>query len=61
VRASPPILSKGRSPGSPAHFDTALVVEDPASYTPSAGIQGLRIAQIRAIFTLPPQYGNHQE
>ncbi|KAJ6553375.1 hypothetical protein B0H19DRAFT_949761 [Mycena capillaripes] len=59
VRASPAILPKGRSLGSPAHFDTAVIVEDPEHYTPSAGVQGLRVAQVRAIFTLPPQYGKY--
>ncbi|KAJ7184817.1 Zn-finger domain-containing protein [Mycena filopes] len=59
LRATPAIRAKGRSPGSPAHFDTALVVEDPSTYSPSAGLKGLRVAQIRAIFTLPPQYGTY--
>ncbi|KAF7366107.1 hypothetical protein MVEN_00487500 [Mycena venus] len=59
VRATPAILARNPSLGSPAHFDTALIVEDPARYQPSAGIQGLRIAQVRAIFSLPPQYGTY--
>ncbi|KAF7359581.1 hypothetical protein MVEN_00681800 [Mycena venus] len=59
VRATPAILARSRSLGSPAHFDTALIVEDPARYQRSAGIQGLRIAQVRAIFSLPPQYGTY--
>ncbi|KAJ7038636.1 hypothetical protein C8F04DRAFT_951039 [Mycena alexandri] len=59
LRATPAIHAKGRSPGSPAHFDTALIIEGPSSYSPPAGVEGLRIAQIRAIFILPPQYGTY--
>ncbi|KAJ7722483.1 hypothetical protein B0H14DRAFT_2180354, partial [Mycena olivaceomarginata] len=50
---------RGRVPGTPAHCDTALVIEDPEHYRPSSGVQGLRVAQIRAIFRLPPQYGTY--
>ncbi|KAJ7855686.1 hypothetical protein B0H13DRAFT_1483569, partial [Mycena leptocephala] len=59
IRASPATLAKGCSPGSPAHFDTALVIEDPIQYQPSSGVQGLRVTQIRVIFMLPPQYGRY--
>ncbi|KAJ7123865.1 Zn-finger domain-containing protein [Mycena crocata] len=59
IHTSPATLSKGRSPGAAAHFDTALIVEEPGEFIPSSGIQGLRVAQIRAIFTLPPQYGTY--
>ncbi|KAF8201298.1 hypothetical protein K438DRAFT_1905775 [Mycena galopus ATCC 62051] len=59
IRASPPILAKGRAPGSPAHFDTVLIIEDPVGYRPSSGIQGLRAARVHAIFQLPPQYGTY--
>ncbi|KAJ7206698.1 hypothetical protein C8J57DRAFT_1441201 [Mycena rebaudengoi] len=45
IRAVPVTLGKSRSVGSPAHFDTALVVEDPDQYHPSSGIKGLRVAQ----------------
>ncbi|KAF8144661.1 hypothetical protein K438DRAFT_2029075, partial [Mycena galopus ATCC 62051] len=57
LRAVPAVPRKGRHLGSPAIFDTVLVVEDPSQYVPSSGIQGLRPAQIRAIFLLPPQFG----
>ncbi|KAJ7769423.1 hypothetical protein B0H16DRAFT_1411344 [Mycena metata] len=57
IRAIPTVPSRGRHLGSPAFFDTALVVETPQEYTPSSGIKGLRPAQIRAIFKLPPQFG----
>ncbi|KAJ7609180.1 Zn-finger domain-containing protein [Mycena polygramma] len=59
IRTIPAVLPKGRSPGSPAVFDTALVIEDPSLYVPSSGIAGLRPAQIRAIFKLPPQFGTY--
>ncbi|KAJ7495100.1 hypothetical protein FB451DRAFT_999355, partial [Mycena latifolia] len=59
IRATPATLARGHAPGMRAHFDTALIVEDPAGYRPSSGVQGLRIAQVRAIFMLPPQYGTY--
>ncbi|KAJ6577620.1 hypothetical protein B0H19DRAFT_1207980 [Mycena capillaripes] len=49
----------GRLAGSPAVFDTALIIEDPSQYVPSSGIAGLRPAQIRVIFKLPPQFGTY--
>ncbi|KAJ7092928.1 Zn-finger domain-containing protein [Mycena belliarum] len=57
IRAIPAVPPKGRFRGSPAFFDTAFVVDDPSQYTPSSGLSGLRPAQIRAIFNLPPQFG----
>ncbi|KAJ7140071.1 Zn-finger domain-containing protein [Mycena crocata] len=57
IRATPAIPAKNRSPGSPGVFDTVLIYEDPAQYVPSSGIEGLRPAQVRAIFNLPPQFG----
>ncbi|KAJ7214180.1 hypothetical protein B0H12DRAFT_1242211 [Mycena haematopus] len=57
IRAIAAVPPKGRKPGSPAIFDTALVIEDPSQYIPSSGITGLRPAQIRVIFKLPPQFG----
>ncbi|KII84510.1 hypothetical protein PLICRDRAFT_117586 [Plicaturopsis crispa FD-325 SS-3] len=58
VRASPAKPRKGRRPGVPAHFDTALVVEDEKEHRSNGGLKGLRVAQIRAIFDLPPQFGS---
>ncbi|KAJ7930179.1 hypothetical protein B0H13DRAFT_2309873 [Mycena leptocephala] len=55
----PAVPPKSRSSGSPAIFDTALVIEDPSQYVPSSGIAGLRPAQIRGIFKLPPQFGTY--
>ncbi|KAJ6585760.1 hypothetical protein B0H19DRAFT_926144 [Mycena capillaripes] len=57
IRAVPAVPPKGRSLGSPSLFDTALIIENPSQYSPSSGIAGLRPAQIRVIFNLPPQFG----
>ncbi|KAF7346302.1 hypothetical protein MSAN_01857600 [Mycena sanguinolenta] len=59
IRAIAAVPAKGRKSGSPAIFDTALVIEHPSQYVPSSGIAGLRPAQIRVIFKLPPQFGNY--
>ncbi|KAJ6533437.1 Zn-finger domain-containing protein [Mycena vulgaris] len=59
IRAVPAVPRKGRSAGSPAVFDTALVIEDPPQYVSSSGIAGLRPAQVRVIFKLPPQFGTY--
>ncbi|KAJ6613980.1 hypothetical protein B0H10DRAFT_1804468, partial [Mycena sp. CBHHK59/15] len=77
IHAIPAVPAKDRSRGTPASFDTALVIEDPSQYVPSSGIQGhlyiyyvchfiltdmylgLRPAQIRVIFKLPPQFGSY--
>ncbi|KAJ7175677.1 hypothetical protein C8R46DRAFT_1160853 [Mycena filopes] len=57
IRAIPSVPARGRRLGSPAFFDTTLVMETPQEYIQSSGVQGLRPAQIRAIFNLPPQFG----
>ncbi|KAJ6564234.1 hypothetical protein B0H19DRAFT_1258700 [Mycena capillaripes] len=57
IRAVPAVPPKGRSLSSPSLFDTALIIENPSQYSPSSGIAGLRPAQIRVIFNLPPQFG----
>ncbi|KAF7328578.1 hypothetical protein MVEN_02545900 [Mycena venus] len=59
IRAVAAVASKGRRVATPAVFDTALVIEDPSLYIPSSGIAGLRPAQIRVIFKLPPQFGTY--
>ncbi|KAJ6450933.1 hypothetical protein C8R45DRAFT_1113856 [Mycena sanguinolenta] len=59
IRAIAAVPAKGRKPGSPAIFDTMLVIEDPFKYVPSSGITGLRPAQIRVIFKLPHQFGTY--
>ncbi|KAJ7300442.1 hypothetical protein DFH08DRAFT_919266 [Mycena albidolilacea] len=40
IRAIPATPPRGRSAGSPAAFDTVLVIEDPSQYVPSSGIAG---------------------
>ncbi|KAJ7155306.1 hypothetical protein C8R46DRAFT_1296802, partial [Mycena filopes] len=57
IRAIAPVPARGRRLASPAFFDTALVIDNPKDYTPSSGVKGLRPAQVRVIFTLPPQFG----
>ncbi|KAJ7073219.1 Zn-finger domain-containing protein [Mycena belliarum] len=59
IRAVAAVAPKGRSLGSPAVFDTALIVEDPSQYVHSSGIAGLCPAQVRVIFKLPPQFGSY--
>ncbi|KAF8954047.1 hypothetical protein BDZ97DRAFT_1742679 [Flammula alnicola] len=62
IRATPPRAAKGRTPAAPGSFDMALIIEDPANYTPPSGLSllGLRVGQIRAIFDLPPQFGHYE-
>ncbi|KAG6912575.1 hypothetical protein DXG01_013687, partial [Tephrocybe rancida] len=59
IRTTPCIEAKGRKLESPAHFDTAFVIEDPVEYHAEGGIKGLRVAQVQAIFDLPSQFGFH--
>ncbi|KAJ6464898.1 hypothetical protein C8R45DRAFT_840130, partial [Mycena sanguinolenta] len=57
IRAIAAVPAKGRKPGSPAIFDTTLVIEDPTLAQPS--MFRLRPAQIRVIFKLPRQFGTY--
>ncbi|KDQ27337.1 hypothetical protein PLEOSDRAFT_51277 [Pleurotus ostreatus PC15] len=51
---------QGRKKAIPPHFDTALVIEDMGSYKANKDLIGqVQVAQIRVIFTLPPQFGSH--
>ncbi|KII91968.1 hypothetical protein PLICRDRAFT_104706 [Plicaturopsis crispa FD-325 SS-3] len=62
LRAFPSQKSKNpRLPPTPAHFDTALVIEDPEKYRRDGGLNGLRVAEIRVIFTLPAHLGHITE
>ncbi|KAI0349104.1 hypothetical protein OH77DRAFT_1465723 [Trametes cingulata] len=54
VRASPAIPRRGHRKPVPAHFDCGLVLEDEAEHTERGGLAGVRAAQIRVIFRLPP-------
>ncbi|KAF7968708.1 hypothetical protein HWV62_29670 [Athelia sp. TMB] len=59
IRAHPTIPSRDpRKEPSPAHFDTALIVEDREAWQAGVGLSGVRAAQIRAVFKLPTQYGH---
>ncbi|KAG6906094.1 hypothetical protein DXG01_015963 [Tephrocybe rancida] len=40
IRTTPRLEAKHRKPESPAHFDTAFVIEDPVEYRAEGGIQG---------------------
>ncbi|KAG2037136.1 hypothetical protein BDR03DRAFT_1011055 [Suillus americanus] len=56
IRASPEMLLSGRKPGIPARFDMALIADSPRS-SHLHTLEGLRVAQVRVIFTLPRQFG----
>ncbi|KAJ6452581.1 hypothetical protein C8R45DRAFT_1193590 [Mycena sanguinolenta] len=61
IHAIPAVPAKGQKPGSPAIFDTALVHDSQLSLLLILnGINaGLRPAQVRVFFKLPPQFGNY--
>ncbi|KAG1723580.1 hypothetical protein EDB19DRAFT_1930249 [Suillus lakei] len=54
--ATPEKLPSGRKPGTPAQFDMALIADRPRS-SHLHTLEGVRVAQVRAIFTLPRQFG----
>ncbi|KAG1892025.1 hypothetical protein F4604DRAFT_1875493 [Suillus subluteus] len=56
IRATPETLPSGRKPGIPARFDMALIADRPRS-SHLHTLEGVRVAQVRAIFTLPHQFG----
>ncbi|KAG1897449.1 uncharacterized protein F5891DRAFT_1129914 [Suillus fuscotomentosus] len=56
IRATPEKLPSGRKPGTPAQFDMALIADRPRS-SHLHTLEGVRVAQVRAIFTLPHQFG----
>ncbi|KAG2100459.1 uncharacterized protein F5147DRAFT_813133 [Suillus discolor] len=56
VRATPEVLpGRGRKPGSPAKFDMALTSNGIQPCT----LEGMRVGQVRVIFTLPRQFGTY--
>ncbi|KAJ7212604.1 hypothetical protein GGX14DRAFT_323568, partial [Mycena pura] len=59
IRAIPAVPPKGRSLGSPAIFDTALVAENASDYVPASGLSGLCPARIHLIFELPSHLGKY--
>ncbi|KAG1878582.1 hypothetical protein C8R48DRAFT_752658 [Suillus tomentosus] len=58
IRATPEKLPSGRKPGTPAQFDMALIADRPHS-SHLHTLEGVRVAQVRAIFTLPHQFGTY--
>ncbi|KAG1851592.1 hypothetical protein DFJ58DRAFT_728813 [Suillus subalutaceus] len=58
IRATPERLSSGRKPGGPARFDMGLISDGPHPVRLQT-LHGLRVAQVRAIFTLPCQFGTY--
>ncbi|KAG2116891.1 hypothetical protein BD769DRAFT_1291078, partial [Suillus cothurnatus] len=68
VRATPEVLpGRGRKPGSPAKFDMALISNGIQPRTLEGDHQkihvdillGMRVGQVRVIFTLPRQFGTY--
>jgi len=41
IRATPPRAAVGRKPSTPAHFDTALIIQDPKTYKFSLDLKGI--------------------
>ncbi|KIJ63898.1 hypothetical protein HYDPIDRAFT_58295, partial [Hydnomerulius pinastri MD-312] len=60
IRATPAVKvpASSRRPGAPAHFDMALVLETPEERKDGT-LNGLRVAQVQVIFTLPRQFGRY--
>ncbi|KAG1775840.1 hypothetical protein EV702DRAFT_972335, partial [Suillus placidus] len=56
VRARPEVVASGRKPGCPARFDMALISDGPRSSRLHT-LDGVQVAQVCAIFTLPRQFG----
>ncbi|KAG1867213.1 hypothetical protein DFJ58DRAFT_714448 [Suillus subalutaceus] len=63
IRATPERLSSGCKPGCPARFDMGLISDSPHPLSQGwcliIAVAGLRVAQVRAIFTLPHQFGTY--
>ncbi|KAF9548524.1 hypothetical protein CPC08DRAFT_648414 [Agrocybe pediades] len=57
IRTTPTVPAKGRKRAKPATLDVALVVEDRKAYRLGKGLAGLRAAQVRFVFDLPPHLG----
>ncbi|KAE9386962.1 hypothetical protein BT96DRAFT_1026018 [Gymnopus androsaceus JB14] len=58
VRASPPVPSIARRPEEPAHLDFALVrTGEHNRRTEGTSLEGIRVAHVRVLFTLPRIYG----
>ncbi|EJF55614.1 hypothetical protein DICSQDRAFT_73320 [Dichomitus squalens LYAD-421 SS1] len=59
IRAMPAQSSRPLRPAVPAHFDTVLVQEHPRNADSINPLEGLRVARIRAILSLPLSYGEN--
>ncbi|KAG2144440.1 uncharacterized protein EDB93DRAFT_1241288 [Suillus bovinus] len=59
IRARPEVVASGHKPGCPAHFDMALISDGPRSL-PLHTLEGVQVAQVHAIFTLPLSRLTHQ-
>ncbi|KAG1724196.1 uncharacterized protein EDB91DRAFT_1003642, partial [Suillus paluster] len=59
VRATPEKLASGRKPGIPPRFDMALISNGPHT-SHLRTLDGLRVGQVRAIFSLPRQFGEYR-
>ncbi|KAG1809361.1 uncharacterized protein BJ212DRAFT_1379638 [Suillus subaureus] len=59
IRATPEKLASGRKAGSPARFDMALILDGPWTSQLCSLDAGLCVAQVRAIFSLPHQFGEY--
>ncbi|KAF8868642.1 hypothetical protein BD779DRAFT_1614940 [Infundibulicybe gibba] len=57
IHTSPAVPPRGHKQGLPGVFDTALIIDDPMEYRSRSGLAGLRVAQVRVIFLLPPYFG----
>ncbi|KAH7902948.1 hypothetical protein BJ138DRAFT_1168705 [Hygrophoropsis aurantiaca] len=57
IRASPPVPPANRRPAEPARLDFAFIRTGEVNRnTENSPLEGLRVAQVRAIFTLPDVY-----
>ncbi|KAG1718287.1 hypothetical protein EDB19DRAFT_1899407 [Suillus lakei] len=64
VRARPEVVASGRKPVCAARFDMALISDEPRSshlctLDGNRSVAGVRVAQVRAIFSLPRQFGTY--
>ncbi|KAG1720298.1 hypothetical protein EDB19DRAFT_1930564 [Suillus lakei] len=64
VRARPEVVALGHKPVCAARFDMALISDEPRSsrlctLDGNQSVAGVRVAQVRAIFSLPRQFGTY--
>ncbi|KAH7904460.1 hypothetical protein BJ138DRAFT_987633, partial [Hygrophoropsis aurantiaca] len=62
VRASPPIARNQRRPAEPAHLDFVFVqTSETNKFTEDTCLEGLRVAQVCAIFKVPDYFPSHEK